>query len=277
LKTYVIGCLPHVAGRRKSARPAGQDVDTGDRVHPAGGADDRGHSDHRQNDERPVSLMFRSGHAVSHAGRRGLKCTVTVIPAPLTDFGYAGMLNDAEAGLYLTEYRAYDPTSGRWLSRDPLGETKFDVINLYNYANGDPLNGIDTRGLCTLQVGYATSGAFLGFTGMLGAGVAIDGQGNVGLYTYGGGGGTIGLAADGGLSVQYSNAPTVEDLSGFFTNYSLHGGVGVGGSADFFQGRAASNGQPIFGGGATVGAALGGSFTAGRTETAVLSRNGLNY
>ena len=43
--------------------------------------------------------------------------------APLTDFNYAGMFYNADSGLYLTQYRAYDPVSGRWLSRDPIGET----------------------------------------------------------------------------------------------------------------------------------------------------------
>jgi RHS repeat-associated protein len=42
--------------------------------------------------------------------------------APLTDFNYAGMFYNADSGLYLTQYRAYDPVSGRWLSRDPIGE-----------------------------------------------------------------------------------------------------------------------------------------------------------
>ena len=36
--------------------------------------------------------------------------------APLTDFGYAGMFDNAESGLYLTLFRAYDPVAGRWLS-----------------------------------------------------------------------------------------------------------------------------------------------------------------
>ena len=45
--------------------------------------------------------------------------------APLTDFNYAGMFYNADSGLYLTQYRAYDPVSGRWLSRDPLGEAAF--------------------------------------------------------------------------------------------------------------------------------------------------------
>lgn len=42
--------------------------------------------------------------------------------APLTDFNYAGMFYVADSGLYLTQYRAYDPVAGRWLSRDPVGD-----------------------------------------------------------------------------------------------------------------------------------------------------------
>ena len=30
------------------------------------------------------------------------------------------MFYNADSGLYLTQYRAYDPGSGRWLSRDPI-------------------------------------------------------------------------------------------------------------------------------------------------------------
>ena len=32
--------------------------------------------------------------------------------APLTDFNYAGMFYNADSGLYLTQYRAYDPVAG---------------------------------------------------------------------------------------------------------------------------------------------------------------------
>jgi RHS repeat-associated protein len=42
--------------------------------------------------------------------------------ALLTDFGYATMFYNADSGLYLTQYRVYDPVAGRWLSRDPIGE-----------------------------------------------------------------------------------------------------------------------------------------------------------
>jgi RHS repeat-associated protein len=66
--------------------------------------------------------------------------------APVTDFGYAGMFRNADSGLYLTRYRAYDPAAGRWLSRDPVGEVSDPVGNLYNYAGGDPVSRIDPNG-----------------------------------------------------------------------------------------------------------------------------------
>jgi RHS repeat-associated protein len=53
------------------------------------------------------------------------------------DFRYAGLLNFAPAGLHLATYRAYDPASARWLSRDPIRER--GGINLYSYVDGDPV------------------------------------------------------------------------------------------------------------------------------------------
>ncbi|WP_159458820.1 RHS repeat-associated core domain-containing protein [Pseudomonas citronellolis] len=36
--------------------------------------------------------------------------------------GFAQLHWHQASGLYLALYRAYDPESGRWLSRDPIGE-----------------------------------------------------------------------------------------------------------------------------------------------------------
>jgi RHS repeat-associated protein len=88
--------------------------------------------------------------------------------APLTDFSYAGMMVNADSGLYLTPYRAYDPAVGPWLSRDPIGEA--GGINLYAYVNGDPISNIDPTGECpwciAVGVGAAT-GAGLDVVGQL--------------------------------------------------------------------------------------------------------------
>ncbi|MHB8884746.1 MAG: RHS repeat-associated core domain-containing protein [Methylovirgula sp.] len=73
---------------------------------------------------------------------------------PLTDFNYAGMFYNADSGLSLTQYRAYDPVAGRWLSRDPAGESSDAVANLYRYVNGNPVSLMDPLGLAcgdTLQ------------------------------------------------------------------------------------------------------------------------------
>ncbi len=73
----------------------------------------------------------------------GLPLQVT---APPTDFVYAGMFYNADSGLYLTNYRAYDPIGGRWLSREPLGESVDPVGNLYRYVVGNPISMVDPRG-----------------------------------------------------------------------------------------------------------------------------------
>jgi RHS repeat-associated protein len=59
---------------------------------------------------------------------------------------YTGHDFQAELGLYLTHYRAYEPVLGRWLSRDPIGELGPDGPNLYGYVRNDPLNRFDPFG-----------------------------------------------------------------------------------------------------------------------------------
>ncbi|MFE8595391.1 fibronectin type III domain-containing protein [Archangium violaceum] len=61
-------------------------------------------------------------------------------------FGFAGGLFDADTGLVRLGARDYDPVTGRFLARDPLG---FDggQLNLYQYAFGDPVNRMDPTGL----------------------------------------------------------------------------------------------------------------------------------
>lgn len=62
-----------------------------------------------------------------------------------TDFRYAGMFYLQEAGLYLTHYRVYDPTNGRWLARDPIEEQ--GGTNVYAYVGNNPLRWVDPLGL----------------------------------------------------------------------------------------------------------------------------------
>jgi RHS repeat-associated protein len=55
------------------------------------------------------------------------------------------MFHLPETGFYLTHYRLYDPDTGRWLNRDPIGE--IGGLNLYGYVGGNPVNFVDPTGL----------------------------------------------------------------------------------------------------------------------------------
>jgi len=61
-------------------------------------------------------------------------------------FGFAGGLYDADTGLVRFGARDYDPETGRWTAKDPIGFQGGDP-NLYGYVLGDPVNWVDPTGL----------------------------------------------------------------------------------------------------------------------------------
>ncbi|MGH9424178.1 MAG: RHS repeat-associated core domain-containing protein, partial [Thermoanaerobaculia bacterium] len=60
-------------------------------------------------------------------------------------FGFAGGLYDSDTGLLRFGTRDYDPHSGRWTAKDPIGFDGGDT-NLFGYAFRDPINFIDPNG-----------------------------------------------------------------------------------------------------------------------------------
>lgn len=60
------------------------------------------------------------------------------------DRGFTGHFHSEATGLILAPYRAYDPETGRWLSRDPIGEA--GGLNLYAYVGNNPANAVDPDG-----------------------------------------------------------------------------------------------------------------------------------
>ena len=72
-----------------------------------------------------------------------------------------GSFAHREVGLVQMGFRFYDEQTGRWLNRDPIGQS--GGLNLYEYANNNPTNYFDATGRNPLLVSGAF-GALIGGT-----------------------------------------------------------------------------------------------------------------
>ncbi len=70
-------------------------------------------------------------------------------PGFAVPFGFAGGLYDKNTKLVRFGYRDYDPETGRWAAKDPIGFAGGDT-DLYGYCLNDPVNGEDPSGLMEL-------------------------------------------------------------------------------------------------------------------------------
>jgi len=75
------------------------------------------------------------GRTVNHTGQTSIALQ------------YDGQYRDDETGFYYLRARYYDPTTAQFLSRDPLEAL---TQAPYAYVEGDPLDGVDPTGLCSL-------------------------------------------------------------------------------------------------------------------------------
>lgn len=86
-------------------------------------------------------------------------------------FQYSTKRFDSQTGLVDFGYRNYNPAAGRWMTRDPLGESS--SMNLYTYAANDPVLYNDLFGLTVIYIGgkgEAHAGAGFDVSG----GIVID-------------------------------------------------------------------------------------------------------
>lgn len=114
------------------------------------------------------------------------------------------------SGLEYRRNRLYDPQTGRFTQEDPIGLA--GGLNLYGFANGDPVNFSDPFGLCVPPVTPVCAAALLVAKGI-----------------------ALGVAVFGGTRIAYNAAtgqPLDEGLQSDVARGALVGaGVGVGAAA----------------------------------------------
>jgi RHS repeat-associated protein len=142
--------------------------------------------------------------------------------------GHTAAQRYRETGFMHLRARAYDPSTGRFLQRDPVaGAGRVPTtLNRYAYVLNNPVNHVDPSGLWgfgfSLGASLAVEGIG-GFTGSAGAGAFHDdsGRGTFGGYASGGfvastkdEVGAYGAFASAGPGVWVTDADSAEDLDG---------------------------------------------------------------
>ena len=94
-------------------------------------------------------LVTTSGNVAAQYDYDPYGNPTTVTGTATSDIGYAGYFYHQASGLEFALFRAYDPAHARWLNRDPIGQA--GGVNLYAYAEEDPIGGTDPSGFCVCQ------------------------------------------------------------------------------------------------------------------------------
>ena len=94
-----------------------------------------------------------------------------------TPLQYDGQYTDSESGLIYLRARSYDPTTGQFMTRDPLTAL---TRSLYHYASDDPVNGRDATGARAEQVGQAAAATARACQALAGAVPLVRGRDLVG-------------------------------------------------------------------------------------------------
>ncbi|EIL88203.1 RHS repeat-associated core domain-containing protein [Rhodanobacter spathiphylli] len=96
----------------------------------------------------PVMESDAQGHITKRFEYTPYGVAVTSVGAAPDGPGYTGHVNDPETGLVYMQARYYDPSTGRFLSTDPVGPSPGSLFhfNRYDYASNNPVVNIDPDG-----------------------------------------------------------------------------------------------------------------------------------
>ena len=115
------------------------------------------HHDHL---DTPIQATDKNGNLVWAANYNVFGQATITTPAATADnptitsnLRLPGQIEDPETGLHYNFRRYYDPSTGRYLTQDPIGLAGGD--NQYRYGEADPANVSDPTGECPWCVAYA--------------------------------------------------------------------------------------------------------------------------
>jgi RHS repeat-associated protein len=100
------------------------------------------HNDHLGT---PQVLTDATGNIAWKAAYNPFGEATISVQAVENPFRFPGQYYDSETGLHYNYFRYYDPTTGRYVTPDPIGLD--GGINLFVYALDNPLNLVDPEGL----------------------------------------------------------------------------------------------------------------------------------
>ena len=130
-------------------------------------------------------------------------------PGDYVSFGAQwGGFTDSETGLVLFTHRFYDPSEGRFLTRDPISYN--GGVNLYGYTGNNPVNRWDPKGYNGLG-----GGVIGGIIGIVIVVIVTGGVAIVPVIIGGVVGGAIGGALFGGTSDHVGDAVEGAAAGGF--------------------------------------------------------------
>jgi RHS repeat-associated protein len=140
-------------------------------------------------------------------------------PAFSVPFGFAGGLSDPDTGLARFGSRDYDPDTGRWTAKDPIGFGGGST-DLYGYCLDDPVNRKDPVGLVDLFVQVEGDlVAIFGGEGGFGLVIDTDNLGESGVF------GTAGVAAGVNVGIALSGGFAVREIEGWSFNVDANLGA----------------------------------------------------
>ncbi len=178
------------------------------------------------------------------------------ITQPFKYVGQYGVMFEPGVEFYYMRARYYDPTTGRFISEDPIGME--GGLNLYAYASGNPVLFSDPSGLYTFGVSFNVGGG-AGYGGTTGINFVFDTNGGFEMQRIIGGGSYVGASGGFSINLEATNADTIQQLRGFGLQAGASYGEGlfVEGGTIAGPGYAGVYGGVGVGGGATPAAGYG--------------------